>query len=136
MCLSYFYTSSYENRDESFSRLTSSNIQIVIDLLVPLPILCENKYKPFKLILMKSYSFKMLKQRLPFTNNYENEITHRSMLSDKKRELDRSYHFDAKMIKPMRVKSYEDISNQYIEASMKELRKHPLYHTLRLSCDA
>lgn len=83
---------------------------------------------------MKNYSFKMLTQRLPFTNNYENEITHRSMLSDKKRELDQSYHFDAKMIKPMRVKSYEVISNQ--ETSMKELRKHPLYHTLHLSCDA
>jgi hypothetical protein len=49
--------------------------------------------------------------------------------------MDRSYHFDAKMIKPMRVKSYENISNQDIEASMKELRKHPLYHTLHLSCD-
>jgi len=61
------------------------------------------------LILMKNYSFKMLKQRLPFTNNYENKITHRSMLSDKKRGLDRSYHFDAKIIKlmtasnPMRI---------------------------------
>ena len=91
-----------------FSRLTSYNIQIVIDLLVPLPILCENKY-PFQLILMKNYSFKMLKQRLPFTNNYENEITHRSMLSDKKRGLNRSYQFDAKIIKlmtasnPMRI---------------------------------
>lgn len=72
---------------------------------------------------MKNYSFKMLKQRLPFTNNYENEITHRSMLSDKKRGLDRSYHFDAKMIKLMTASSsYEDISNQDIEASMKELR--------------
>ena len=50
---------------------------------------------------MKNYSFKMLKQRLSFTNNYENETTHRSILSGKKRVLDRSYHFDAKMIKPM-----------------------------------
>jgi hypothetical protein len=47
---------------------------------------------------MKNYSFKRLKQRLPFTTNYENEITPRSMLSDKKKGLDRSYHFDAKMI--------------------------------------
>lgn len=51
----------------------------------------------------------MLKQRLPFTNNYENKITHRSMLPDKKRGWDRSYHFDAKIIKlmtasnPMRI---------------------------------
>ena len=50
---------------------------------------------------MKNYSFKMLKQRLSFTNNYENETTLRSILSGKKRGLDRSYHFDAKMIKPM-----------------------------------
>ena len=58
---------------------------------------------------MKNYSFKTLKQRLPFPNNYENKITHRSMLSDEKRGLDRSYQFDAKMIKlmtasnPMRI---------------------------------
>jgi len=90
-----------------FSRLTNYNIQIVIDLLVPLPILCEKS--TFQIDFDDNYSFKMLKQRLPFTNNYENKITHRSMLSDKKRGLDRSYHFDAKMIKlliasnPMRI---------------------------------
>jgi hypothetical protein len=77
----------------------------------------------------------MLKQRIPFTNNYENEITHRSTISDKKRGLDRSYHFDTKMIKLMTASNPEDISNQDIEASMKELRKHSLHHTLHLSCD-
>jgi hypothetical protein len=90
-----------ENRDESVLKINQFQHTKLLSTYWSLPILCENKYKPFKLIFMKNYSFKMLTQRLPSTNNYENEITHRSMLSDKKRELDRSYHFDAKMIKPM-----------------------------------
>lgn len=52
------------------------------------------------------------------------------MLSDKKRGLDRSCHFDDKDNQTDdRVKSYEDISNQNIEASMKELRSIP--YTIR-----
>jgi hypothetical protein len=48
------------------------------------------------------------------------------MLSDKKRGLDRSCRFDDKDNQTDdRVKSYEDISNQNIEASMKELRNIP-----------
>src|SRR5688500_8955885 len=91
-----------------FSRLSSSYIQIVIDLLVPLPILCENKYKPF-IDLDENYYLKML------------NIDYHSLISMKlnlhivlchpiRKGNDRSYHFDAKMIKlnlcasnPMRI---------------------------------